>query len=74
MKFIHFPTFIISLAIGVFMVYMIQPPMKEIYVFPNPENIDKVDYIDNTETCFGFKEEEIKCPNDMENVQKYWVQ
>jgi hypothetical protein len=74
MKFIHFPTFLISLAIGTFMVYMIQPNKKEIYVFPNPENIDKIDFKDKTDTCFGFEEEEVSCPQDMEQVEKYWVQ
>lgn len=74
MKFIHFPTFLISLAIGTFMVYMIQPPKKEIFVFPNPENINKIDFKDHTDTCFGFESEEVSCPEDMEQVEKYWVQ
>lgn len=74
MRFIHLPTFIISLALGVFMVYMIEPPVKDIFVFPNPENIDKLDYIDHTDTCFGFKAEEVKCPEDIENIQNYNVQ
>jgi len=74
MRFIHFPTFLISLVIGVFMVYMIQPEMKEIFVFPNPENINKLDYIDHTETCFRFQEEEVECPSNIESIQGYSVQ
>lgn len=74
MRFIHFPTFLVSLAIGIFMVYMIQPEMKEIYVFPNPDNINKLDYVDHTETCFYFDEHEVECPNNIENIQDYSVQ
>ena len=41
MKFISIPVFIVSLAIGIFVVYISQPPTQIIYVYPNPENEDR---------------------------------
>ena len=44
MKFISVPIFILSLAIGIFVVYISQPPSQIIYVYPNPDNEDKITY------------------------------
>ena len=42
MKYINVPIFIISLAIGLFIVYITMPDMRKIYVYPTPENVDKI--------------------------------
>lgn len=38
--------------------------MKHIYVYPTPENVDKILFKDKADNCFRFEEEEIKCPTD----------
>ena len=40
MKFINIPVFIISLAIGIFLVYVGNPRPSVIYVYPTPDNLD----------------------------------
>ena len=44
MKFINIPLFLISLSIGLFVTYVTGPKANTIYVYPNPDNIDKVNY------------------------------
>jgi len=57
MKFISVPVFILSLAIGIFVVYISQPPTQVIYVYPNPENEDRVLFKDKADNCFTLHQE-----------------
>ena len=67
-KYINFKVFLISLAFGLFAVYMTAPDMRKIYVYPTPENVDIIQYKDKTDTCFSFKQTEINCPRDMSEI------
>jgi len=74
MKFINIPVFIISLAIGLFVAYVTTEPTKSIFVYPNPDNIDKLLYKDKADNCFKFKADEIKCPEDTNLIRSYNIQ
>lgn len=74
MKFLNIPLFIISLAVGFFFVYLYNPDKKVIYVYPTPDNIDKVQYTDNAQNCFIFKQTEINCPSKQEDITNYDIQ
>ena len=74
MKLLNIPVFIISLAVGLFVVYITSPPTQIIYVYPTPENIDKIQYKDESGTCFGFSTNEIACPQKETSIRKYPVQ
>jgi len=73
-NFIHFPTFIISLSIGLFITYLYQPKKHVIYVYPNPNNLNKILYKDNADNCFMFKGNELKCPTNSKYVREYNIQ
>lgn len=73
-KFFHFKTFIISLAIGLFIVYIQSPDLNTIYVYPNPDNENKILYKDKTETCYKMKSKEVKCPSNINKIREYPVQ
>jgi len=66
LKFINIPVFVISLAIGLFFVYIYQADKRVVYVYPKPDNVDYIQYKDATGTCFDIKPEGIKCPADSE--------
>ena len=57
---LDFRFFIISFAIGMFIVYFYQPKMEIVYKFPNPNNLDTV-YKDKNEGCYKFKIEKKDC-------------
>ena len=69
MKFFHIPTFIISLAIGLFFTYITVPEPTIIYVYPSPNNLDKLQYIDKAENVFSFDYKKVKCPTDDSQIK-----
>ena len=73
-KFISFPVFLLSLAIGLFVVYLSSPDTKNIYVYPTPENIDKFIWQDGAGNCYGWEAKEVKKPNDVKNIKTIPIQ
>ena len=47
---------------------------REIYVYPTPDNEDKITYKDKADNCFHFKSIEIDCPQDKSKIRSYGVQ
>ena len=64
LHYISLPIFLISFAIGIFFIYVLGPKMKTIYIYPSPENVNKVLFKDKADNCFYFEEEVVECPTD----------
>ena len=60
-RYISFPIFLVSLAIGLFFVYLSTPPPTLIYVYPTPENNKQLQYQDETGGCFRFDAKQVEC-------------
>ena len=73
-NFIHFPLFIISLAIGILFVYLTEAPKQVIYIYPTPENIDKFTYRDEADNCFKYMSNQVKCPSDSKQITEIPIQ
>jgi hypothetical protein len=73
-KYINFTVFLVSLAFGLFAVYMTAPDTRKIYVYPTPENVDILQYRDKTESCFSFVQNEVSCPKDTSKISKIPMQ
>jgi hypothetical protein len=69
-KYINLPVFIISLAFGIFAVYVTMPDTRTIYVYPTPENIEQLQYRDKTDTCFSLRQKEVKCPKNESEITR----
>ena len=67
-KYFSFSYFIVSLAIGLFFVYLSSPPPTVIYVYPTPDNVNKVEYKDKADTCFKFDAVQVTCPNNVKTI------
>jgi len=61
-KYIILPIFIISFIVGLFLIQIIGPEIKTIYIYPTPVNFKTIQYKDNANQCFNFIPKEIKCP------------
>ena len=48
--------------------------MTTIYVYPNPENEDRVSFKDKADNCFHFTSREVECPSDDKKIRSYNIQ
>lgn len=60
-KYISLPIFLISFAIGLLCIYVIGPEVKQIHIYPSPDNYKTLQYKDISGQCFQFKPTEVKC-------------
>jgi hypothetical protein len=74
LNYISIPVFLVSFAIGLFFVYILGPEMKTVFIYPSPENVDKVLFKDKADNCFSFKEEIVDCPKDKSLISKIPMQ
>lgn len=70
-NFIDPNAFFISLAIGLLIFYVLAPQKKIVIKYPNPENAGKIVYKDESDNCFKFNAEEVKCPNDKSKIKDF---
>ena len=68
MKYVSLPVFLISLAFGLFFVYIYGEDLKPIYVYPTPENVNKILYQDKADNCFKYNEIETECTSDAKDL------
>lgn len=74
-NFINIRIFIISFAIGIFAVYInCNAEKRKIIVYPTPDNIDQIQYKDDSGTCFKFKQTQVNCPVDTKDISKILAQ
>ena len=73
-KYVRLDIFILSLAFGLFAVYITMPDTRKIYVYPTPENVGVLQYKDKTDTCFTFKQTEVTCPTNESEISKVPMQ
>ena len=74
LKYINLYVFVISLAFGIFAVYITIPEKRKILVYPTHENAGILQYRDKTNSCFSVAEQEVKCPVNEKDIAKIPVQ
>lgn len=74
LDYISLPVFLASFALGLFFVYILGPSLRTIYVYPNPDSVDKVVFKDKAGACFQFEEEVVACPSDSSLLSLFPIQ
>ena len=73
-KFISIPVFLLSLVVCLFFIYILGPEVKTVFVYPTPENIDKILYKDKGDNCYSFTKTEVDCPADESMIASIPIQ
>lgn len=63
-QYINFKIFFLSLAIGLFYIYVSEDYKQTIVIYPTPDNLDQYQYKDKSDNCFSYELNEITCPTD----------
>jgi hypothetical protein len=74
LNYISIPVFLISLAIGLFFIYVLGPEEKKVFLYPNPQNIMDTIYKDKADQCFKYSSNEVTCPKDTSLIQEVPMQ
>lgn len=61
--YINLKVFLVSLALGIFAVYITGSDIKVVHIYPQPDNISKVQYKDKAGQCFEYTATEVTCPS-----------
>ena len=67
-KYINVSIFLITFLIGLIYIYNFDYNRK-VEVNTTPYNIDKIEYKDEAENCYGYKIKDVKCPSDKNKVK-----
>jgi len=73
-QYIDFKFFLISLAIGLFCVYISDSMSTIIYVYPTPDNINEIQYKDYVGNCFELDAKVVSCPTDITKIHTIPIQ
>lgn len=63
-KYIDFRIFFVSLAIGIFYIYISEEYKQTIIIYPTPDNKEQLQFKDKTDNCFEYDMKDIVCPSD----------
>jgi hypothetical protein len=74
LDYISIPIFIVSFILGFIFIYILGPQTKTIYIYPSPENVNKILFKDNANNCFYFDELEVTCPKDLSTISTIPIQ
>lgn len=67
-KYINISVFLITFLLGLLYIYYIDY-YRRVTVYPSRYNIDKIEYKDEAENCFGYKVKEVSCPSDKSKIE-----
>jgi hypothetical protein len=74
LNFINVPIFIASFLFGLFFIHIYSQDKEQISVYPTPDNVGKIEYVDKAGNCFNFEAIQVKCPHSLDNIKEIPVQ
>jgi len=60
--------FLVSLFVGLFLVYIITPTPELIIKYPTPDNAKELVFEDDSKNCYKFETKEVPCTNDAQEI------
>jgi hypothetical protein len=68
MKYINLTAFILSLALGIFLVYINNPPPKVVIIYPTKDNEKMFQFRDKGYNCYQLEQTKQKCNKKAEDI------
>ena len=65
LSYIDVKWFLVSLALGLFIVYCTAAKPTIIIKYPTPENSDELVFKDDADNCYKFNTKEVSCPKNI---------
>lgn len=66
--------FLIGLAIGIFIIYILKPSAIVVVKYPNVDNVDKIVYRDRNGTCFKYETATVDCDKSEDRIKPFPLQ
>lgn len=66
--------FLLSLFIGMLIVYLTVPAPDVIIMYPTPENAGKIIYQDAAKNCYKYQADAVECPANEKEIKDITVQ
>jgi hypothetical protein len=62
-QYIDLRIFLITLAIGMFYIYISDEYKHTIVIYPTPDNLNEYQFKDKSNNCFSYEMKEVDCPS-----------
>ena len=70
-KFIEPFPFFAAIFFGLMMCYILTPTPRIVFKHPTPENVNDVIYKDNSNNCYKYEVDEVKCPKNKDLIKQH---
>ena len=70
---INWPILIVAFVLGLAYIKYFHPSQRKVVVYPKPDNVEKIQYQDTSESIFEYRAIPINC-DKADNITKYPVQ
>ena len=72
-KFIEPLPFLSALFFGLMMCYVMTPVPQIVFRHPTPENVKDIIYQDDSDNCYKYEVDEVKCPSNKDSIKQHPV-
>ena len=67
-QYLNFKWFLISMAVGLFYIYIAEEYKTTILICPTPDKLKEYQYRDKTDNCFSYDLETVECPLQVNTI------
>jgi hypothetical protein len=65
--------FFMAIFFGLMMCYVMTPVPQIVFRHPTPENVKDIIYQDDSENCYKYEVDEVKCPSNKDSIKQHPV-
>ncbi len=74
LKRFRLKSFLVGAALGLIILFWYKPPVKVVYEYPHPDNVEKRVYKDTNGVCYKYAATEVNCDKHEGTLKEYPIQ